>query len=164
MTNRMMRRKNQALSLDATRAVFQNGSDGVLALHGDDGYPYAVPLNFVLIENSLYFHSAAEGHKVDALKRDPKASFCVVEKNTVVPKLLATAYKSAVAFGTIRILSEEAEKRTALKALAEKYSSAFPAEAEKEIAHYLGQVFVFALDIETMTGKEAKSDVMNAAL
>jgi len=158
-----MRRKKQALSLDATRAVFEQGSDGVLALHGDDGYPYAVPLNYVLVKNTLFFHSAAAGHKVDALKNDPKASFCVVEKNTVVPKLLATAYRSAVAFGKIRVLTDPDEKKAVLFALAEKYSAAYPAERDAEIKAFLDHVLIFGLDIEKMTGKEAKSDVMDAA-
>ena len=75
---REMRRKLQQLSDEEAEAVLRRGKYGVLALSGDDGYPYAVPISYVYADGKLYFHCAMAGHKLDAMKRDDKASFCVV--------------------------------------------------------------------------------------
>ena len=74
---REMRRKKQALRPEDCARILAQGTSGVLALLGDDGYPYAVPLSYVYHEGRVYFHSAMAGHKLDALRRCPKASFCV---------------------------------------------------------------------------------------
>ena len=61
--------------------ILKKGTSGVLALSGDDGYPYAVPLSYVYENSMLYFHGAKEGHKIDAIRTCDKASFCVVEQS-----------------------------------------------------------------------------------
>ena len=70
---REMRRKRQALSMEETAAILYRGTSGVLALSGDDGYPYAVPMSYVYTDGKIYFHCAKAGHKLDALKRHAKA-------------------------------------------------------------------------------------------
>ena len=55
-------------------------------MDGDDDYPYAVPLSFAYDDGRLYFHVAKSGHKLDALRRNPKASFCIIEQDKVVPE------------------------------------------------------------------------------
>ena len=83
-------------------AVLSRGSHGVLALAGDEGYPYAVPISYVYEGGKLYFHCAKSGHKLDAIARCPKASFCVVDQDQVVPQEYTTYFRSVIAFGTIR--------------------------------------------------------------
>ena len=83
---REMRRKKQALRPEDCARILAQGTSGVLALLGDDGYPYAVPLSYVYHEGRIYFHSAMTGHKLDALRRCPKASFCVVDQDQMVPE------------------------------------------------------------------------------
>ena len=77
---REMRRKKQMLSDEESISVLQKCTSGVLAVLGDDGYPYAVPLSYVYDEetNKIYFHSAKAGHKIDAVRKMDKVSFCVV--------------------------------------------------------------------------------------
>lgn len=82
----------------------KNGKTGVLAVLGDEGYPYAVPLNYALVGDCIYFHCARDGHKTDALGRNSKVSFCVVEKDTVIPQIFSTDYRSAVVFGQAQIV------------------------------------------------------------
>lgn len=72
---RKMRRNRQELSRDESIRILKEGTSGVLALHGDDGYPYAVPISYVYDDGKLYFHGAKSGHKLDALRSYPKASF-----------------------------------------------------------------------------------------
>ena len=107
---REMRRKRQMLSEDDCKIILREGTSGVLALSGDDGYPYAVPLSYVYDGEKIFFHCAKSGHKLDAIRRNPKASFCVIGQDKVVPEEYTTDYRSVIAFGTVRILEDDREK------------------------------------------------------
>ncbi|MCI8441602.1 MAG: 5-nitroimidazole antibiotic resistance protein [Provencibacterium sp.] len=154
---REMRRKNQQLSQQENRAVLQRGTSGVLALLGDGGYPYAVPLSYACEEGKIYFHWALSGHKLDAVLKENRASFCVIDKDEVVPEKFTTYFRSVIAFGRIHILEQEAEKRRALEMLAEKYSPEVPeAEREKEISRFWDSVCIAQLSIEHLSGKQGR--------
>jgi len=71
---REMRRKRQQLSNEDSVGILQRATSGTLALLGDNGYPYAVPISYVYSDGKLYFHSALSGHKVDAIRNYKKAS------------------------------------------------------------------------------------------
>lgn len=81
-----MRRFKQELSSEDTAKILEHGSHGVLAVLGDEGYPYAVPLSYVYADGKLYFHGAKQGHKLDALQNSAKSSFCVVGQDNVAPE------------------------------------------------------------------------------
>lgn len=153
---RKMRREKQALPQTEAVKILEGGSFGVLALAGDEGYPYAVPISYVYAENRLYFHCAPVGHKLDAVTRSDKVSFCVVARDDVVPEKLTTIYASAIAFGSARLVTDDGEKRSALRLLAEKYSAVNGAEKNAaEIDGAWSRVCVLALDIAHLTGKAA---------
>ena len=103
----------------------------------------------------VYFHCAKQGHKLDAVRRCPKASLCVVEKDAVVPEKYTTAYRSVIVFGTVRVLEDPAAMHAALAALARKYA---PAESEAshraEIARYWDEVCVLELTPAHISGKQ----------
>ena len=82
---REMRRKSQALSFDECAEILNRGTSGVLALSGDNQYPYAVPLSYVYDNTKIYFHCAQEGHKIDSILRNAKASFCVIDQDQIIP-------------------------------------------------------------------------------
>ena len=119
---REMRRIKQALSKEESIQILEKGTSGVLALSGDDGYPYAVPISYVYADSRLYFHSAKCGHKIDAILKCPKASFCVIEQDVVVPEKYTTFFRSVIAFGQIRILEESSEIRSAVEMLASAWT------------------------------------------
>ncbi len=152
---REMRRARQALSEAGALDILDRGEYGTLALLGDGDRPYAVPLNYVLVDRTVYFHCAREGHKIDAIRRHPAASFCVVDLHQVRPAEYTTVYRSAIVFGTARMVEEDEEKRRAIWALTEKYCpgcmDGAPAAIEKEWER-LG---ILALSIEHVTGKQA---------
>lgn len=154
---REMRRKNQLLPEEETLAILENCSYGVLALLGDEGYPYTVPLNYVYSDGKIYFHGAKSGHKVDAIKNCDKAGFCVVEKDTVAPEEYATHYTSVVAFGRIRILEEESEIRRSIEMLAAKHGPGDKAKDMHAINAEFAALCMSELTIEHITGKEAKA-------
>ena len=151
---REMRRKRQMLSAKESEEILRRMTNGTLALHGDGGYPYAVPVSYVYSNGRIYFHTATQGHKVDALIRNDKVSFCVVEQDDVKPAEFTTYFRSVIAFGRARILTDETEKRTALQLLADKYSSGMPG-LETEIAKGFRHLLMVEIDIEHLTGKES---------
>ena len=152
---RNMRRKRQELSEKECVAILERGSSGVLAVHGDGGYPYAVPLSYVYVHGKIYFHSAVTGHKVDAIAENEKVSFCVIGRDTVIPERLTPFYRSVIVFGRARILYDDEKARRAIGLLAEKYSPAHP-DTEREIEGAEHRFYMIELTIEHMTGKQAR--------
>lgn len=154
---REMRRKNQMLSDEACLAILKESTSGVLAVSGDDGYPYAVPLSYVYENGSIYFHCALCGHKLDAVRKNEKASFCIIAKDQVVPEKYTTYYQSIIAFGKIRIPESETEKREALEKLAQKYAPDIPLKQQyAEIDRFFDSCQILELKIGHLTGKQAK--------
>lgn len=152
---REMRRSKQLLTPEECKAILARRSSGVLALSGDDDYPYAVPLNYAYLEEKIIFHCAAAGHKIDAIARNPKASFCVIDADRVIPEKYTTAYRSVIIFGRIRILTDAREKREAIEKLAVKFFPDDTAEGrEAEIQKYYERLCMLELSIDHMTGKE----------
>ena len=152
---REMRRKGQQLSTEDCEAILNRGTSGVLAVSGDGDYPYAVPLSYCYDGEKIYFHCAKTGHKLDAIKRNNKVSFCVIDADDIVPERFTTYYKSVVVFGRAHIITDSGDKRRAITALSEKYS---PGEknAQQEIEQSWERFCMLELDIEHMTGKAAK--------
>jgi len=160
---RGMRRKRQVLPEAETTAMLRSCTSGVLAVHGDDDYPYAVPLSFAYEDGKLFFHSAKAGHKIDAIGRDEKASFCVIAADDVVQSTFTTHFRSAIVFGRVRLVKGDGEKRHALECLAEKYSPEHLEAADAEIERDWKRVCVMELAIEHMTGKAAIEIVKETA-
>ena len=150
---RGMRRKRQDLPETETIAMLQSCTSGVLAVHGDDDYPYAVPLSFAYEDGKLFFHCAKAGHKIDALERHAKASFCVIAADDVVQSTFTTHFRSAIVFGRARVVADDAAKRHALECLVKKYSPDYVDAADAEIDGDWKRVSVIELVVEHMTGK-----------
>ncbi len=151
---REMRRMRQSLPIEECLAILENMTNGTLALYGDDGYPYAVPISYVYADGKIYFHSALRGHKVDAILRDERVSFCVVEQDEVKSAEFTTYFRSVIIFGRARILTDENEKRKSLCLLADKYSHG-EAGLEEEITKGFHHLLMVEIIVEHMTGKEA---------
>ena len=149
---REMRRHSQELSKEECIEILINQPRGVLAVLGDDEYPYAVPMDYVYVDGRLYFHSAKEGHKLDSIKRHSKASFCVMNEGVKKEDSWWYTFKSVIAFGRIRILTDSNEKIDKLTYLGNKYFPT-PEDTENEIVRLLDRTEVFELNVEHMSGK-----------
>ena len=153
---REMRRKNQELSRKEADQILRQGTSGVLAVLGDGGYPYAVPISYVYADGKLYFHCAKAGHKLDALRREPKASFCVIGQDQVAPEEYTTYYRSVIAFGRVRELEEAEEMRRAIDLLAQKYAPQDSEEnRQKAIDREWEPLCMLEMTLEYVTGKES---------
>ena len=156
MEFRKMRRGRQELPKEACEEVLSQNTAGVLAVLGDGGYPYAVPLSYVYQDGALYFHCAKEGHKLEALQNCPKASFCVVDQDEIVPEKYTTYFRSVIAFGRIRLLEAPEEKRRAIELLARRYAPEdTPANRDAAIDREFAPLCMLELSIEHLSGKEA---------
>lgn len=152
---REMRRKKQLLPREETLQILKTRTSGVLAVSGDEGYPYAVPLSYTFKNDRLFFHCAKSGHKLDAIQNNDKVSFCIIDQDLVIPQTFTTHFRSVIVFGRARILTEDDERRSALESLVEKYSPDFITEGQNEIESGWNRVCLIEVKIEHITGKAA---------
>lgn len=152
---RELRRKKQLLSEQETLRVLEEGKTGIVGVLGDDGYPYTVPINYVSLEDKIYFHSAKKGHKVDAIAKEPKVSMTVVEKDDVVSREFTTYFRSIQLFGKAYVVEDEAERNVAFRALCEKFSGADMDRYDEIMSKEADAAAIVRIDIEHITGKES---------
>jgi nitroimidazol reductase NimA-like FMN-containing flavoprotein (pyridoxamine 5'-phosphate oxidase superfamily) len=155
MMFREMRRSKQRLPREVAVEILERNTSGVLALSGDEGYPYAVPMSYVYADGKIYFHSAKNGHKIDAIQRNEKASFCVIDQDQIVPEKYTTFFRSVIVFGRLRLVEDMEEMRRIAATLAMKYSADFKEGIPKEINASIRNMAVLELTIDHITAKEA---------
>ena len=149
---REMRRKDRQLAETDIKEILHKAAYGVLSLVDGNNQAYAVPLSFVYFREALYFHSAAEGLKLDLVRQNPHAAFCVVGATAVLPEHFTTNYESVIALGkTVEVTAEE--KEAALEAFIEKYASDFKEKGLAYIEKAGSVTTVLKLCIEQCTGK-----------
>ena len=152
---RKMRRHKQELSEEECIEILTDEPRGVLALLGDDDYPYAIPMSHVYVDGKIYFHGAQEGHKNDAVKKHSKVSYCVMDKGIKAKDSWWYTFKSVIVFGKMKTLTDRDEKTERLTHLGDKF---FPTHEETvdEINRLLDRTEVFEITIEHMSGKIVK--------
>lgn len=154
---REIKRRNRSLTEADAREILGRAEHGVMATLGEDGWPYAVPLNHVLAGNDLYAHCALKGHKLDNIAHEERVSFCAVASATVVPATFSTLYESAIVFGRASLVVDEAEKRVALKLLTDRFCGdrveQLDARFEEEMSQHGRGTAVIRIRIEHITGK-----------
>ena len=149
---RDMRRFKQKLTEAECEAVLNTQKRGVLAVLGDDGYPYTVPMNYVYDNGCIYYHSAVEGHKLDAIRANDKGSFNVLNDGALTDDGWSYNFKSVTVFGRLREITDESEKTDKLRLLGQKY---FPTAemVESDIQKNARRCVVIELRIEHFSGK-----------
>ena len=154
---RPMRRKSRAISNDDARALLATEKRGVLAVNGDDGYPFALPINYFFDTdaNKIFFHGAKSGHKVDALRRCDKVCFTVYGNEHFTEGEWAPYVQSTVVFGRCRLIDDPTATVARVRELALKY---YPSaqEAEEELARDIKGVQLYEIEIEHLTGKQVR--------
>lgn len=153
---REIRRKDRVWENDEAIILLENGEYGFLSMVGTDGYGYGIPISFAKDGDSLYFHCAPEGYKLECLTANPKISFCVVGETRIISNQFTTAYQSVIAFGTAHLNLEVEERMHALRLLVDKYSADFKEIGEKYIAKSFYRTNIVRLDIEHLSGKSKK--------
>ena len=120
---RPVRKKKNEISSEAAKDLLRTSRRGVLAVNGDDGYPYAIPINYLYDEENekIIFHGAKAGHKVDALKKNDKICFTVFGNEMVKEEAWAPFLQSVVVFGRCHLVESQEDAIALVKKFAAKY-------------------------------------------
>lgn len=152
---RPMRRKSKEIGAEAAEALLVSARRGVLAVNGDGGYPYAVPINYYYDGETrkIYFHGSRAGHKADALKKNEKVCFSVTGEEMIRDEAWAPYLQSVVVFGLCHPVTEPEKAGVVLRKFAMKY---YPDEqtAQAEIEASGKAVQMYEIMIEHISGKE----------
>lgn len=150
---REMRRKDKELSAREISDILAECTHGTLSVIGDNGYPYGVPVSYVYANGKIYFHCAPIGHKLDAVKKEPKVSFSVIAKDDIVPEKYGTNFASVIAFGKARVIEEVKEMKEAHIPFIEKYSKDFYDGGIKYMNSSIGKMVMVEITVDHITGK-----------
>ena len=152
---REMRRVKRAIPEEAAKALLKSNKRAALAVNGDDGYPYAVPVNYYYEEdeNKIYFHSSRVGHKIESMKKNNKVCFTTWDDGYKDEGDWAYRVSSCVVFGRASLVEDENVALEKIKKFAMKY---YPTEEEvdEEISKDFKAVQMVCIDIEHISGKK----------
>ena len=151
---RKMRRGPQALSHEEMIDLLKTETRGVMSVQGDNGYPYGFPINHYYDEetNKIYIHGATFGHRVSAVKKDPKVSYCVFGGEYQKEGDWAKYVKSVIIFGKAELIEDHYEIVRISRLLCDKFPCP-PEYVEHEIEKDAPRTLVIAINIEDMNGK-----------
>ena len=150
----MRRKEKQMTDMADIRSVIEKSVVCRLGMVDGDR-PYMVPLCFGYRNDTLYFHSAAKGRKIDILRNNPNVCFEFDGSIAAVPSEKGCSwsmnFQSVIGFGQAVFIEDPEEKRTALAAIMAQYTDRIFAFPEKNIS----ATAVFKVKIETITGKRS---------
>lgn len=154
---RAVRKKKNEISQDEAKNLLRSSRRGVLSVNGDEGYPYAIPINYLYDEenNKIIFHGARAGHKVDSIKKNDKICFTVFGNETFIEENWAPYLQSVVVFGRCHLVENRDDIISLVKKFALKY---YPNEdmVNEEIANSGKGVQMFEIKIEHLSGKKVQ--------
>lgn len=151
---RPMARIKQSLGEEEISRVLDKETRGVLCVHGENGYPYGIPMNFWYdkLTGCIYFHSGKKGHKVDAIRANSKACFCVYDAGYRRENEWALNVSSVIIFGQISPLEDEDRATEIYHKLSHKFTSD-DAYIESEISKFAKSTLCYELIPEHVSGK-----------
>jgi len=150
---RKMRRGDKAMSKEMTLDLLSRGQEGVLGTIGENGYPYTVVVNYVYLNDKIYFHSAKTGQKIDNINFNNKVSFSVYDNVKVIGEELTTHYESLVVFGQARVIETS---RDILLALVNKYADLDQEKVLSMIDKEINITALVEIEIDHITRKIGK--------
>ena len=155
MEFRQLRRFKQAASQEECEAVLAAAPRGVLAVHGENGYPYGLPINYVYAGGKIYFHCAKAGHKLDAIRANDKVCFTVLSEPVKNPGEWWYCFTSVISFGRISEVTDAKDAERLLRLLGAKY---FPEgyDLEGDIVKNAPNALVLELSIDHLSGKHVR--------
>lgn len=149
-----MRRIKQQLDNSEVLDILKSNTTCTLALIGENGYPYSLPISYCYDEGNIYFHCAKVGHKIDCIKNCDSISLSVIEHDEIIEEKFTDKYKSVVVFGKVEIIDDEKEIRRLCRKMCAALCPNVSDGTEKEIEQFIEQTAVVKITIEHMTGKE----------
>lgn len=152
----VMRRKERREDENFAFEVLDKAEFAVLSMIDEDGLPYCLPISVVRIGEKLYFHSAENGRKAEAMSKDPNVCLTAAADVVSAEDKFTTYFKSAVVRGKAVRVTDDEEKITALKAICERFTPSNMPDFSNAIKMSLPRTAVWRIDIENATGKQKK--------
>jgi len=152
---RSIRDIQKQVTHDEAMEILGQAEYGVLSTIDKDGYPYGLPLHYIVLEDAVYMHCALEGHILDAISNNNRVCFTVVRYSELVPSSFTANYESVIVFGRANLV-EGAEKISMLQALVKKYSSEYYDKGMQVIDSFKDKCSVIRIDLEHITGKKKR--------
>lgn len=151
---RELRRFKQKLTEEECIEVLGSQLRGVLSVMGDDGYPYAFPINhwYSREDGKIYFHSGPGGHKLDSIENCDKVSFCVYDEGYRKEGDWALNIKSVIVFGKIKVMEDKEKGLWAVRQLSYKFTKD-DKYIDDDIVRNGNRVVMLELTPEHITGK-----------
>lgn len=156
--NREMYKKERQIPDEKVKQMLLEAREGTLAMHGDDGYPYALPMNYVYLNNAIYIHTAKYGYKIDALNSNQKVCFSVIVRSKIAPELFTTKYESIVATCDAEFIEDDSERQFVMETFIDRYSPDFHEGGMKFIKAALDKTAIVKLNIKEVKGKAFRAD------
>ena len=152
---RNVRKIKNEITLDEAKDLLRNNKRAALSVNGDEGYPYAVPINFYYDEdeNKIYLNSTKKGHKIDSITNCNKVCLTAWNDGYVDDGDWAYHVSSCVVFGRARLIDDPETTEEKLRKFALKY---YPSaeEVEKEIKSGIKGVQMVEITIDHISGKK----------
>lgn len=158
--NREMQKKDRQTSLARAKEMLAACTEGTLAMHGDDGYPYSLPMNYIYMNDVIYMHSADKGYKIDALRANQKVGFSVIVRSEIAPELFTTKFESVVATGDLSFVEDDAERQQVMEAIVSRFSPGLEEGGMKFIRAAIHRTAILKIQIREMKGKAFRADTM----
>ncbi len=121
----------------------------------DTEYPYILPMNYGYYNNTLYFHGATEGRKVDLIKQNNKVGFEIEHSHEIIKADIScdwtTQYRSIIGVGTIDIITDFEEKKKGLDIIMQQHGKKENSYKDKVVK----RVSVFKLNIVSLSAKQS---------
>ena len=153
---REMKIKERMLSEEDVMRIIRSQNYGILSVHGDDGFPYGVPVNYAFVDGRFLIHGACENsHRMDGIRRDARVCFTIVDRHDLQEEEYTTAYSSVVVFGTAAVLNTDGEKQDAMRALVRTLTPAAYAKVCDGCVSESGGYSIVAITPLHMTGKSS---------
>jgi hypothetical protein len=122
----------------------------------EENMPYIVPLCFGFKNNTLYFHSAPKGKKIEILKKNPNVCFEFEIYTQIIKSAKACKwgmrYRSVIGFGKAGFITDDDLKRQAFDIIMNQYGDG-PFLYEDAL---LKSVVLINVEIQSMTGKQSE--------
>lgn len=107
-----IRRKDRKVEPSEAIDILKKCDYGILSTVNENRYPYGIPLSYVYSNDSIYFHNAVGGYKLENIKNNDKVSFFVVGQTDVLSDKFSTKYESVIIFGRAKEVFEDEKKKT----------------------------------------------------
>lgn len=151
---REMRMKRRELTLEEAKEILRTQKDGVLCVHGDDGYPYGVPINYGYVDGKIYMHGRGnESHKLDGILNNPKVCFTVVAKHELIEEKYTTDFSSVIVFGKARAILDPDEMVVAMGKMMKGLAADFMEGAMAKVKETTDPLVMIEITPEHITGK-----------